>query len=449
MKIKKIFFLFLFFWLFSIKAYSAIAFRSSALTSGSGTSIVANQPSGASLDDIYIAAIIMNSNASAQTTPAGWTQLYLANGTDADFGVYWVRRPAASPAMTFTWTGSVTTVRISVSAWVGAVTTGDPFNITGNSGISQANPANPDSPSVTTTVANTLVISLGMTWGMWNGGGGTIPTGYTNGTNTQFSHIGIAYKLKTAAGAEDPAAWGNAVPALADRLGFTLAMTPGPPSIALRDVRAENGTYSDGAGNFELPVTETGDFLILMLTTGSSISVTTPPGWTRTHFQTSVPGDERFSVLWTRNTGTVDPNITWSGGTSHFSYVIASFIDVASTGDPFDVTSGTEFISASTPNPDSPVVETTATGTMVISTGVTSKGWSGTGTPPLNYILGGAQDTVGIGMAYKHKGTAGAENPGAFSGSAGGGGYHISATIVLRPEGSANTYRKKRNLRND
>jgi hypothetical protein len=226
------FFLIFGFLLLASQAEAALAFRSKTYSTNNSTSITGTEPTGAAQNDIIIAAIIMEKNAFAQATPAGWTQLFLGQGASVDVGLYWIRRGSSAPTYTFTWTTSVW-AEISLSAWSGAVQTGSPFEDYQNSGFGLSDPPNPNSPSVTTTSANAFVITVGAQWSGWSTGGGTVPGGYTNVHNTASTDVGVAYKTVASPGAEDPAAWANSIGGSAEtHIGFTLVLTPvGAPSL--------------------------------------------------------------------------------------------------------------------------------------------------------------------------------------------------------------------------
>jgi len=114
------------------------------------------------------------------TVPTGFTEKATANNTmvtrEHKLYMFWKRATAAdSGNYTFSWTGNLwrTGVAIRVS---GAITTGDPFDVTG-SAVSTLVDTSPPAITLTTTVAETLLV-------YWAGGFDaastwTPPTGFT------------------------------------------------------------------------------------------------------------------------------------------------------------------------------------------------------------------------------------------------------------------------------
>lgn len=185
-----------------------IAYRSSSHIVGTGTDATPSEPAGAAENDIFI-AMVHCAAAGTLGLPTGWTELY--TGTDPfdgffDYKVAWIRRGSSAPSMTFT-TGSSVRREVFVHAISGAITTGSPIDVHNRA---QNTDADPDPPSITTTVDNCLIISFGV---CWIGSGATqwvAPTGYTIiGDNTlgNYTFNALRNSLKSPAGAEDPAAF--------------------------------------------------------------------------------------------------------------------------------------------------------------------------------------------------------------------------------------------------
>jgi hypothetical protein len=430
------------FHLFPLSAQAGVDFRSDVWsTVASSTSLNPGEPAGAAQNDILIYWFVVHGGSSAVSTPAGWTLLYDLPATSADVRVYWIRRGAGAAATTITWTGSGY-AEANISAWTGAVTSGSPFDTNANN--ARTTSATVDCPAVTTTIENSAVIALGMNWTGW-GSSPTPPSGYTLFEGAASRRLVGAYSLKGYPVYDNPAAF-SAATGSDEKAEITLNMKADP--IAIRDSYTEMGSYSDGPGSITLPTTATGDFLIIFLVVGSSVGITTPTGWTRTHYVT-IPGANRLYVFWTRNTGTVDTDITWSGGTSDYSYVIASFTNVASTGNPMASMVGSGIALQNPPNPQPPYMRPGIYGTMAVVAGVTTLGWNGEGTPPAGYTLAGAPSGANIGVAIKQLTSSASESPGAFAGSNTGSGNWTGISIALRPQGVTSLTKLKRQVNTD
>ena len=218
------------------KSFSAISFRSKSLSTGqSNTSITASEPSGTAKNDLLIMFIVLERGYTNFIAPSGWTQLYnLTSTNNANVLIYWIRRGVIAPAYAMSWT-SAKYIEVSVTSWKGVITSGTPFDATASNVISQSDPANPNCPAITTTVKNTMIIALGMTWAEWRSEGAWAPTGYTliQGSSNH-DLIGIASKVLTAAGFENPSSFTNANGGLNDKAEITLALKPSASPVKHR-----------------------------------------------------------------------------------------------------------------------------------------------------------------------------------------------------------------------
>lgn len=202
----------------------SVALRSFQPVNGdaSSSTFTATEPAGAAQNDILLMYFLLETEAAIAETyaaPSGWTQLAKVNTngtTNIRFSsaIYAIRRGSSAPSYGVTNIDTAAPtfyVEAVVSSWSG-VDTGVAMSslIVADTGNQSGNPANPDSPSVITTVNNSVVVSLGPSWAgassIWSP-----PSGYTIGDNgSAFGEAPFAYKLVATAGAENPGAFSGA-----------------------------------------------------------------------------------------------------------------------------------------------------------------------------------------------------------------------------------------------
>lgn len=145
--------------------------------------ITASEPSGAAQNDILCADLYIESDTTV-TLPSGWTATFASTTMmqEANFSgqafrhyKYWIRRGASAPDLT--WVFSSSFRAILVTAYSGALTSGDPFSFVDQDvRDSDANRTIPDC-SGTTSDADELLVWTAMTW--TSPTSSTQPTGYT------------------------------------------------------------------------------------------------------------------------------------------------------------------------------------------------------------------------------------------------------------------------------
>ena len=126
-----------------------------------GTSLTIPTPGGVSAGDLLVAAVATDGSTSSSLAPPGgegWTEVNLddRNG-QATLGVWWKLADASeSSSHQFTWSGDQ-----EAYGWIMRFTghnTGSPINASAAQG---ENSSSPDCPSVTTTVADCLIVRIG------------------------------------------------------------------------------------------------------------------------------------------------------------------------------------------------------------------------------------------------------------------------------------------------
>ena len=230
----------------------AIAFRSQTANVATGTSVTGVEPSGTVQNDVMVAMYIVADPGGVPGIPSGWTSIYNGRSSTNHFyyDLCYIVRGASAPSLTFTHTGSVYR-ELFILTFSGVDTT-TPINASTNGGNFTGNPPNPDAPSATATVANTMVLAVGIGWDGSTTGGWTAPSGYVIRSDNTVSNDGvIATKALATATAEDPGAFSNAFNAGNDdgwQATVILAPTAVTPTVTTDSITNNTGTTADGNG---------------------------------------------------------------------------------------------------------------------------------------------------------------------------------------------------------
>src|SRR5207249_2835073 len=123
---------------------------------GSATSLAISRPAATAANDVMVAAITAHGSSSVPTItpPAGWTLIVntTQNGQNLAVSTYWkVAGTAAADPGPYTFTVSSSRVAGGISAYDNVDTT-NPINPPGGQ-------VSPSPPSITTTVANTMLVA--------------------------------------------------------------------------------------------------------------------------------------------------------------------------------------------------------------------------------------------------------------------------------------------------
>jgi hypothetical protein len=126
-----------------------------------GTSLTLDTPSGTAEGDLLIAAVATDGNTAGSIAPPGgegWTQIELDDKNNTvTFGVWWKIADASEPSgHQFTWTGSE-----QAYGWMMRFTGHDPGSPIHDSNKNTGVSSSPDCPSVSTGLANCLILRLG------------------------------------------------------------------------------------------------------------------------------------------------------------------------------------------------------------------------------------------------------------------------------------------------
>jgi hypothetical protein len=196
---------------------------------GLGTNVTGTEPSGTAQDDILVAAFFLDNDGGAPTPPASWNTLTGSPQLSVDSlfqgGVYWIKRGASAPSLTWTWDGDSVYREVIISAWRG---------VDGTSPINQSavttsgNRGTPDGPAVTPNVNDCAIITVCFHWTGAASGGWTAPTNYNidHTTNTNEG-LGLARRILSGGSgvSQDPGAW-SAAAGTDDCWEVTLALAP-------------------------------------------------------------------------------------------------------------------------------------------------------------------------------------------------------------------------------
>jgi hypothetical protein len=194
------------------------------------TSVVINKPAGTGTGDLLIAAVAGDGSiASTLTPPAGWNLAHVSNQDgQITFGVWWKLAGASeSSTYSFTWSGAR-----HAYGWIMRFTGHDPATpinaVTNTSGSGSA----PQSPSVTSTVDDTLILRLGgfddddITAGAPGLTGHTAINMADTGNGPSTVSGGAGYVLQPTAGASGTSSF--ALTASEEYVTVTIAIAPAP-----------------------------------------------------------------------------------------------------------------------------------------------------------------------------------------------------------------------------
>lgn len=403
-------------------ASTAITFRAAAQAgAASGVlTLTINKPTGTVQNDVMIASIAVRPNTATITPPGGWTlvrRMDNANATANSLAVY--RKVAgASEPTNYSWTFSTSTGSAGgIQAFAG-VDTATPINV--ENGQNTASSLSHATPSVTTTVANTMLVT---SHGISNADTWTPPTGMTEAFDVlggleaiEGSHVLQAAAgptgTKQATSTPGPADVGNA---------HILALSPGGTSLT---INKPTGTAQN-------------DVMIASVAVRpNTVTITAPSGWTLVRRVDNATATANSLAVYRKAAGASEPaSYTWTVSThTGATGGIQTFAGVDTTT-PIDVENG-----QNTPNGTAhgtPTVTTTVANTML----VTSHGVSNPGpnhwTPPTGMTeafddFGGIEAIEGNYVLQATAGATGAKS--ATSAVADSGNAHI---LALRPSCSA------------
>ena len=348
-----------------------IGFRAASSAATNTSSLSVNRPAGTAVNDVMIASISARPSSATIAAPAGWVLVRrVDNGSGQTISLAVFRKVAgAGEPASYTWNVSGATWSVGGIQSFSNVDPVNPIDVEGG----QATPAGftHATPSITTTVANAIVVSAhtfatSTTW--------TPPAGMTEAYDAQFQPVTTNqgssmegnYVLQAAAGATGTKTATAAGGAGAEDHGAThiLALRPG---AAVLGIEKPAGTTEN-------------DVLIASISARpSSATIAAPAGWVLVRRVDNAAGATTSLAVFRKVAGAAEPSsyawdvsgATWAVGG------IQSFLNV-DTANPIDVENG-QATSAGLTHA-TPSVTTTVAHAMVVTSHAfaTSTTW----TPP-------------------------------------------------------------------
>ena len=412
----------------SLGSSSAITFRAAASAATNTSSLSIAIPSSTVANDVMIASIGVRPVAASITPPAGWTLVRrVDNGTNISLAVFRKVATSSEPS-SYTWSASGATFAVGGIQSFANVDTANPIDV--EAGQATPTALTHTAPSVTTTVANTMVVTSHTfaTSTTWNP-----PSGMTEGFDAQFQPIGANmgqstegnYVLQAAAGstgAKTATADGGAG-AEGSGATHTLALRPAPPGL---NVATPSGTTAN-------------DVMIAAIgVRPATVAITPPSGWTLVR---RVDNGTNISLAVYRKVAGASEPASHAWGVSGATYAVAgiqSFAGVDTTN-PIDVENGQA--TATSLTHATPSVTTTTANTMLVTahTFATSTTWN----PPTGmtegYDVQVQPVAAGLGQSvegnYAVQAAAGASGAKTATANGGAGDEGAGAThiMALRP----------------
>ena len=337
-----------------------ITFRAASSAATNTQSLAVSRPSGTAANDVMIASISVRPYTATITAPTGWTLVRRVNYTSLQTSSLAVYRRVAtsSEASSYTWSFSGATYGAGgIQSFTGVDTT-SPVNVEAGQAVGEG--MSFATPSVTTTVANAMLVSAhsfptSTTWDP--------PSGMTEGIDVQYQPVGAGvgqsleanYAIQTVAGAtgaKTATANGNAADNADPGTTHILALKPKTPVLS---VNLPSGTT-------------TNDVMIAAVSVRPyTATITAPSGWTLVRRVDYTSLQTSSLAVYRKVAGGSEPSsYTWNfgSGTTFAVGGIQSFYNV-DTANPIDVEAGQgtpEGMTHATPS-----VTTTVGNTMLVT----------------------------------------------------------------------------------
>ncbi len=396
------------------------------------TSITVAKPAGVTTNDVLLGVVSARSTPTI-TPPSGWTLVRSdVNGTSITQAVYSHVAGASEPS-NYTWTfnAPVTTAIGTIDAYSG-VSTATPVDVSG--GQTNASSTSVTAPSVTTTVANDMVVGF---FGTSNDATFTPPSGMTERSDildhtTSDLAVETADVVKTSAGATGTKV-ATASKAAAN-IGQLVALKPSG-TIAFRSAASAASAALTGITITKPAGTTADDVLVASIASRTAPTITAPVGWSLV--RSDVNGTSLTQAIFVRTAGGAEP----ASYTFPFSVPV-----IAATGGitaysgldplgPIDVSGGQA--NTSSTSVTAPSVTTTVADVIVAGFFATTD--DATFTPPSAMterfdVLADGTGQVSSEGADVAQATAGAT--GAKVATATLAGVNIGALVALRPIGA-------------
>ena len=224
-------------------ASGAVTFESVATAAANSNSIVVSRPTGTVDGDLLVGFVSGENDAGVLSAPGGWTQIFQIDNPGNFVSGAWYRIASSEPAsLTFTSTVSHA-MNAAVLRYSGA-DAANPIDVS----AAIAAFGNPTAPSVTTTVANTVVLRVGTLEDSTVSDIGYPPatTGRVEFDVAGGQVTGVADSAQASAGATGTAAFTGSTD---DYVAATIAIAPGASTTYYYVARAYYLTWSSADSN--------------------------------------------------------------------------------------------------------------------------------------------------------------------------------------------------------
>ena len=403
------------------------AFRAAASAVTTTGTLTITKPSGTAFNDGLVASIAVTPSSATITPPSDWTlvrRLNNAGPTSNSLAVYYKVANGVEPA-SYTWTTSGATFTVGGVQSFSGIDTATPIDV--ENGQSTASSLSHAAPAITTTVANTMIVTShafasSSTWTPPSGMTESFdrPSGASGATGLTIEGSRVLLAVAGSTGTKTATVAGNADAGNA----HVLALRPARVNLT---ILAPTGTIG-------------GDVLIAAVAfNNSSAAIIKATGWTLVRRIDNAAGTSNSLAIYRKTAVDFDGPFTWvtAGGTALVGGIQAfSGVDALN---PIDAESGRTTPSSTAH--DTPAITTTIPNTMLVTTHTyaSSQTWtpqasltesfdrpSGAASATGQSIAGGRQAQAGAGASGTKRATAAA--------SADVGNTHI---LALRPFNNA------------
>ncbi len=354
-------------------------------TSSDTANVIVPSPAGTALGDYLLAVVAVDGNPT-MTTPTGWTviDVGVSNTNDATLAVYGrIAAAAGATNYTFAWTGSTQDSFAYVMQFTGAGGI-DPSEVA----VSVADSTNASTPTITTAIANTLVVRVGafdnqlvnlnpatdaiVTGGLHH----NITQGRSSGDPAAAVSSAAAWVNQAVAGASGTATFASAPTAVEQTRTVTLGIRPAQRCFATTSVfstgpvQYEGCSQTQAAGaNTQITLTDpagtvAGDYLLAVVSTDGNTTIAEPAGWTMIDEGLGNASVNTLGIYGRVADATTSHIFTWAGGNEEaFGYIMRF------TGTPGVNAEAVAALTGTVANATTPDVTTTVENSVVVRVG--------------------------------------------------------------------------------
>jgi len=337
--------------------------------------LVIDKPAGTVQNDVMIASVGVRPSSATITTPSGWTLVRRTNNGNSNsnsLAVYWKRAGSSEPA-SYSWSLSGSNQAVGgIQSFFGIDTASPPYE-SNQTGQTTANGTAHATPSVTTTVANAMLVtshtySSNRTW--------SPPSGMTEAFD-----ISLGTDPATGQAIE-----GNyEVQATAGSTGTKSATAAGDADVGVTHILALRPLYQ-GLTIAKPTGTIAGDFMVAAIgVQDDSVTIAEPSGWTLLRRMNQGSGTDNSLAIYTKAAGASEPaNYTWTITGSNYAHAVGgiqSFSGVDTANGPVNAEDGGS--TSSSTSHSTPSITPTVANTMLVTahTFASSRTWNNPSSP--------------------------------------------------------------------